>query len=135
MRLHPPQLLRSRALADDVASDRRGLLHATSAGHLALHTLSSSSSSSTAAPSLKKRRLPSNLTCLSALGTQGERFAYAGHEVDLSVWDTERAFAADSAKAAKKEAVAGGKRKKNAVDLLDGEVWRAKNVRHEARSS
>jgi hypothetical protein len=45
------------------------------------------------------------------------------------MWDTERAFAADSSNPAKKEAAAGGKRKKNAVDLLDGEVWRAKNVR------
>lgn len=109
-----------------------GLLHATSAGHLALHVLPSSPSSDTPLPAPQTRRLPPNLTCFSTLGGGGGQqqpthFAYAGQEVDLSVWDLERAFGASPASAT---AGAGGKRKKGGkqVDLLPGEVWRAQNV-------
>lgn len=46
-----------------------------------------------------------------------QTFSYGGDEVDVSVWNTERAFqSADSSK----------KRKHN--ELFSGEVWRAKNA-------
>lgn len=57
--------------------------------------------------------------------SEGARvFAYGGNEVELSVWDTEKAFAlkqADSPTAAESK-----KRKRD--QYLPGELWRAKNV-------
>ncbi|KAG6911489.1 hypothetical protein DXG01_014563 [Tephrocybe rancida] len=49
-------------------------------------------------------------------------FAYGGDEVDVSVWDTERAFALPSESE-------GGKRKRDT--LFPGELWRAKNVHND----
>lgn len=106
---------------------RSGLLHSTTAGHLSLHTLSSSSSPVAAAP--LRRRLPTNLTCFAPLSDSS--FAYAGQEVDLSVWDTERAFASSGADKVEEKTttVEGGKKRKKGVQLLPGETWRAQNVR------
>jgi ribosome biogenesis protein NSA1 len=53
-----------------------------------------------------------------------EFFAYGGNEVDLSVWDTERAFS--SPEEVDKQSAAPRKRKRD--ELLPGEIWRAKNV-------
>ena len=51
-----------------------------------------------------------------------DTFAYGGDEVDLSVWDTEKAFSARP----QDESTVPKKRKRN--ELLPGEIWRARNV-------
>ncbi|KAJ4488010.1 hypothetical protein J3R30DRAFT_3279714 [Lentinula aciculospora] len=53
-------------------------------------------------------------------------FAYGGDEVDLSVWDTERAFQ-NRIEDLTSSTAAAKKRKRNDT-LLPGELWRAKNV-------
>ena len=67
-------------------------------------------------------RIPTRLNDWRLSSTE-EFFAYGGYEVDLSVWDAERAFSADT------PAFAGQKRSHNDA-LLSAEIWRAKNVRH-----
>lgn len=56
-------------------------------------------------------------------------FAYGGDEVELSLWDAERAFT-ESVKLSEEALAASKKRKKgkDKVKLLHGEIWRAKNV-------
>lgn len=56
-----------------------------------------------------------------------DTFAYGGDEVDLSVFDTERAFQNTAEDLA--STTAANKRKRNDF-LFPGEVWRAKNVSH-----
>jgi ribosome biogenesis protein NSA1 len=59
-------------------------------------------------------------------------FAYGGEEVDLSVWDVERGFSEPVAKSEQVLAAASAKKRKKGhrkIDLLHGEVWRARNVR------
>ena len=51
-----------------------------------------------------------------------DTFAYGGEEVELSVWDTEKAFSASP----QDGSAVSKKRKRN--ELLPGEIWRAKNV-------
>lgn len=77
-----------------------------------------------------KLRLPMNLTSLRP-STDGKTFAYAGKEVDVSLWDVERGFASTAAAgsatdAADKKRKLGAKGGKDA--LMEGEIWRAKNV-------
>lgn len=103
------------------------LLHATSNGRLSLHSTAASDPS----PS-QTLRLPANLTSLlpSASATH---FAYAGKEVDVSLWDIEAGFAGKGAEAlevegGKKRKLGGGK-KADKEKLMEGEVWRARNVR------
>jgi len=55
-----------------------------------------------------------------------DTFAYGGEEVDLSVWDTEKAFSAEP-----QGGVVPKKRKRN--ELLLGEIWRARNVGNKQR--
>lgn len=57
-------------------------------------------------------------------------FAYGGDEVEVSLWDSEKAFS-ESIKASEEAINSGKKRKerKDKVKLLHGEVWRAQNVR------
>jgi ribosome biogenesis protein NSA1 len=71
------------------------------------------------------------------LGPGARMFAYAGDEVELSVWDVGRAFSSSASNLVSmlgKDANSGQdgaqkKRKRRAGDdLLPGEVWRAKNV-------
>ncbi|KAI6036628.1 hypothetical protein BKA83DRAFT_670281 [Pisolithus microcarpus] len=63
-------------------------------------------------------------------GCNKETFAYGGDEVDLSVWNTERAFQASaSSEDASSTPPNNTKKRKRANDaLFPGEVWRAKNV-------
>lgn len=71
------------------------------------------------------RALPSRLTDWR-LAENGETFAYAGDEVDLSVWDTNLAF---SSPQTHPPASSGPtKKRKRNEDLLPGEIWRARNV-------
>lgn len=60
------------------------------------------------------------------LAPNEETFAYAGDEVELSVWNTECAFSAE--KPSPSESDAQSKKRKRSEQLLPGEIWRAKNV-------
>jgi ribosome biogenesis protein NSA1 len=63
------------------------------------------------------------------LNASAQAFAYGGDEVELSLWDTEQAFAQPKSMPTPAPASdkAAKKRKRN-DELLPGEVWRAKNV-------
>ena len=60
------------------------------------------------------------------LSSSGHTFAYAGDEVELSVWDSERAFAPRESQPT--SAGEGKKKRKRGEELLPGETWRARNV-------
>lgn len=74
----------------------------------------------------KLAALPSRL-CDWRLSSNCQTFAYGGDEVEVSLWDTERAFAPPSESSAK-GAPANSKKRKQSDTLFPGEVWRAKNV-------
>ncbi|KAJ8487220.1 hypothetical protein ONZ45_g14416 [Pleurotus djamor] len=65
--------------------------------------------------------LPNNLAGWRVSPT-ADAFTYAGDEVDVSVWDFEKAFASQPQKTS-----SAGKRKRSDV-LLPAEIWRAKNT-------
>ncbi|KIM28797.1 hypothetical protein M408DRAFT_329244 [Serendipita vermifera MAFF 305830] len=60
------------------------------------------------------------------------QFAYAGNEVNLSVWNTEVAFQLGDSQASQATASAGGKRARSNDQLFPGEIWRAKNVANDS---
>ncbi|TFY63991.1 hypothetical protein EVJ58_g2931 [Rhodofomes roseus] len=91
----------------------------TSNGALRATTLGEGDS----APSAQTSVLPMRL-CEWRLSHDAQTFAYGGDEVELSVWDTERAFAPRDNIPADAES----KKRKRGGELLPGEVWRAKNV-------
>jgi ribosome biogenesis protein NSA1 len=76
------------------------------------------------------------------LAPGGAAFAYAGDEVEASLWSVERAFAdadaggtADADGGAEGTGHAAAKKRKRARDaLLPGELWRAKNVANDELS-
>lgn len=74
-----------------------------------------------------KASLPMGLRCWS-LSPDGEMFSYGGFEVDLSIWNTERAFQSSDATKECHESTA--KKRKLGTELFPGEIWRAKNVSH-----
>lgn len=55
----------------------------------------------------------------------GAQFAYAGQEVNLSIWDAERAFSTTQDTESDK-----GSKKRGREGLFPAEMWRAKNVSH-----
>ena len=57
----------------------------------------------------------------------GKTFSYGGDEVELSVWDLEAAFAPKQPAPSPEGTT---KKRKRGNDLLPGELWRAKNARH-----
>nr|GAT58729.1 predicted protein [Mycena chlorophos] len=63
--------------------------------------------------------LPSRL-CVWKLDPTSQTFAYGGNEVDVSLWNTERAFSQEKTESS------SAKRKRD--ELFPGEVWRAKNI-------
>ncbi|KDQ61054.1 hypothetical protein JAAARDRAFT_152067 [Jaapia argillacea MUCL 33604] len=71
--------------------------------------------------------LPTRL-CDWRLSADGKSFAYGGDEVELSVWDTEKAFVAPSISTSPPPSSASSKKRKRGDELLPGEIWRAKNV-------
>lgn len=77
----------------------------------------------TSAPSGQTSVLPMRL-CDWRLSHDARSFAYGGDEVELSVWDTESAFAPRE----KSSDDNNTKKRKREDQLLPGEVWRAKNV-------
>lgn len=75
-------------------------------------------------PTHRLGALPSRLMDWQ-LGPDQETFAYGGDEVEVSVWNTERAL---QPRACSSAVSAGSQKRKRAEDLFPGEVWRAKNV-------
>ncbi|TFK54936.1 hypothetical protein OE88DRAFT_1653508 [Heliocybe sulcata] len=69
--------------------------------------------------------LPMRL-CDWRLAADEQSFIYGGEEVEVSMWDTERAFASESPST--ETASQTSKKRKRGGDLLPGEIWRAKNV-------
>ena len=64
------------------------------------------------------------------LSHDSKTFAYAGDEVELSIWDVERAFDAPSNTSSDPpDESINAKKRKRTEPLLPGEIWRAKNVR------
>jgi hypothetical protein len=100
-----------------------GILSAMSSGLVNLHPFTESGT-------IHQASVLSPLTCLRTVPTQSasgpSHMVLAGKNVELSMWDMERTFAAGiKAKDGKGEAGAK-KRKKN--ELEEGEIWRAKRV-------
>lgn len=87
----------------------RGVFSCTNTGALKLHPHSDSATSTSV--------LPTRL-CAWRLDSGQKTFAYGGDEVDVSVWDTERAF----------QSPVPDSKKRKRTDLFPAEVWRAKNV-------
>jgi len=75
--------------------------------------------------------LPMRL-CDWQLSEDGNTFVYGGDEVELSIWDAERAFVSTPPQ---NSATAETKKRRRGNDLLPAEVWRAKNVRSPHRVS
>lgn len=66
--------------------------------------------------------------CEWRLSPDGKSFAYGGDEVELSLWDTEKAFSQPQ-EAVPQNASTDTKKRKRSDQLLPGELWKAKNVR------
>src|ERR1700722_5530193 len=73
------------------------------------------------APATSRATSIASRLCDWRLSPNEETFAYGGYEVDLSLWNTEKAFTIDIS-----EYVTQKGRSKSA--LLPAETWRAKNV-------
>src|SRR5688500_15938098 len=114
----------------------RGVYTTTTSGHLRLTILSSEGEASASSTSkTHKGMLPMRL-CDVRLSPDSSHIAYGGDEVDLSLWDVERALGLSSIaeeSTNNQEQADGGnskKRKKpSSNELLPAELWRAKNVR------
>ncbi|THH13434.1 hypothetical protein EW146_g6788 [Bondarzewia mesenterica] len=104
----------------------RGIYSCTSNGALRLTILGEDELPSTSKTSVLPMRL-----CEWRLSSDGTTFAYGGEEVELSIWDVERAFASGSPE---KPSVTELKKRKRGSDLLPGELWRAKNVANDSLS-
>lgn len=70
--------------------------------------------------------LPSRLTDWRLSPTH-DTFAYGGDEVEVSMWDTTRAFESRPDAAASPNS----KKRKRTENLFSGEIWRAKNIPHD----
>jgi ribosome biogenesis protein NSA1 len=69
------------------------------------------------------------------LAPDGHSFAYGGDEVEVSLWDAERAFSSSTVNPhGKMDTTKEGKKRKRSDDLLSGELWRAKNVANDELS-
>ena len=108
---------------DTTAQSYRSIYSCSSNGSLRLRKLDISDNP-TAESAEHKTRLPTRLRAWDLM-SDGSHFAYGGQEVELSVWDSKRAFERDDA--AGKLQMTSGKRKRD-LELLPGEVWRAKRV-------
>ncbi|TIB83185.1 hypothetical protein E3Q06_03016 [Wallemia mellicola] len=101
----------------------RGLVAATSSGHWSYKASKAEEHYLSLPTNLKDMRVSPN----------GSTFAYGGLEVDLSIWDAKRALeiSENTPTAPKVVSIQGAtkkERKKAKDQLLDGEVWRAKNL-------
>lgn len=95
----------------------------TSNGALRLTKFEQDGAERSSPSSLKS--LPMRL-CEWRLSEDACTFAYGGNEVDLSLWDTEKAFSGDLGPS--QPASTDPKKRKRGDQLLPGELWRAKNV-------
>ena len=93
----------------------------TSNGALRITKLSGGGSE----PSSSTTSLPMRL-CEWRLAPDTHTFAYGGEEVELSLWDTEKAFSENPATI--QPTSTDSKKRKRGDQLLPGELWRAKNV-------
>lgn len=66
--------------------------------------------------------LPMRLCCWR-LSSDNKSFAYGGEEVEVSLWDIERAFSQPV-----QNVTGPTQKRKRGGDLVPGETWRAKNV-------
>lgn len=71
--------------------------------------------------------LPTRLCCWQ-LSPDNKSFAYGGEEVEVSLWDTERAFSHPI-----RPTTGASQKRKREGDLLPAETWRAKNVSSRAQ--
>ncbi|KII88580.1 hypothetical protein PLICRDRAFT_629267 [Plicaturopsis crispa FD-325 SS-3] len=101
-----------------LAGSEKGIYSCTSNGALRLTSPTTSQTAS----------LPTRL-CDWHLSSDQESFAYGGEEVELSVWNTEQAFAARAPQA---DSDVSGKKRKRGDALFPGEIWRAKNVANDS---
>ncbi|KAF8902096.1 hypothetical protein CPB84DRAFT_1910183 [Gymnopilus junonius] len=95
----------------------------TSSGMLRKTPISQGDSDDTPNGSHSSTGLVPSRLCDWRLSENGETFTYGGDEVDLSVWDTERAFLPQQ-----KESSAAGSKKRKRNDLFPAEIWRARNL-------
>jgi ribosome biogenesis protein NSA1 len=97
----------------------RGIYSCTSGGALKITTVVNQGEASPT----QLASLPSRLRDWH-LSSDEETFCYGGDEVDLSVWNTTRAFAPPP----EDRSATSSKKRKRGGDLFPGEIWRAKNV-------
>lgn len=97
-----------------------GVLQCTQEGYLRLTTLNKETTST----NTYEGSVPMGIRHFKA-SNSGNYFAYAGKEVNLSVWNTEQAFSSQSSGTKAKDE---GKRARSGEQLFKGEIWRAKNV-------
>ncbi|KAG0705156.1 hypothetical protein DFH29DRAFT_800670 [Suillus ampliporus] len=105
---------------------RSSTFSCTTNGALLMSTLKDDNSG----VSHKLAALPSRL-CDWRLSHDHQTFAYGGDEVEVSLWDTERAFASPSESSARGAPANGSKKRKQSDTLFPGEVWRAKNIQND----
>jgi len=102
-----------------------GVISCSSAGHLRL-TQASIESENNSGTSSQTTSIPTRLSDWH-LSEDANYFTYGGDEVEVSVWDTIRAF--DPSRHLLPGSAVGTKRKKaQKTELIEGEIWRAKNV-------
>ncbi|KAF8332044.1 uncharacterized protein EI90DRAFT_2995625 [Cantharellus anzutake] len=100
----------------------------TTSGHIRRTSLPSPSSEASTSKALLPMRL-----CDLQISSDERYLAYGGDEVNLSIWDIEKALSGKSPSGSEaqgsnaNEAPATRKRKKN-TELFSAEVWRAKNL-------
>ncbi|OJA14005.1 hypothetical protein AZE42_07005 [Rhizopogon vesiculosus] len=109
-----------------LAASGGSIFSCTTNGALLMSTLKDDNSG----VSHKLAALPSRL-CDWRLSHDRQTFAYGGDEVEVSVWDTERAFTSPSESIAMGTPANGGKKRKQSDTLFPGEIWRAKNVQND----
>ncbi|KAH7889744.1 hypothetical protein F5I97DRAFT_1801153 [Phlebopus sp. FC_14] len=112
-----------------LAATRDSVFSCTSNGALRLTTISEEKKS----PAHKLAALPSRLTTWRP-GPKQETFAYGGEEVEVSVWNTERAFVPPSSSpnaSPPSTSISTNKKRKRSEALFPGEIWRAKNVQND----
>ncbi|KAL4074480.1 hypothetical protein V8B97DRAFT_1698717 [Scleroderma yunnanense] len=108
-----------------LAASQNTVFSCTSNGALRLAALSEEA---TAPPTYSLAALPSQITDWRS-GHDRETFAYGGDEVELSVWNTERAFDPSPPPENTPTTSNNTKKRKRANDkLFPGEIWRAQNV-------
>ncbi|EJD06028.1 uncharacterized protein FOMMEDRAFT_79434 [Fomitiporia mediterranea MF3/22] len=115
----------------------KGLFWCTSNGALGFSASESGKEGvPTFSPSFQKASLPVRL-CDWKLSGDASSFAYGGDEVDLSVWDTTRAFETNLSPSEDSQSdrnFSYSKKRKRGDSLFPAEIWRAKNLPNDSLS-